>query len=273
MKWSSVCSAGSGDCAMKRKKRIWIYVLLLLLAAAAAVVIWQWKTIRTVHAVVTTDKESAAQQMEAQSEKERELLEQYEIAVTPPTMQQRDDLIRGKLSAQELMEQLGLVPAEAASDGPAASEEPGVSAAEDPAAAQTPASSTQSSASSTVPEASADPADRAQALIEDCVRRLYVLEVDLLSQLGSFRQDAVNEWNALDKSERTSTRKISIALDGLDRCEELERQSDADVRALLDACRSELEALGASTEIIDELWNSYAEEKETTKTYFLSQYA
>ena len=72
---------------------------------------------------------------------------------------------------------------------------------------------------------------------------------------------------------RGSTRKISIALDGLDRCEELERQSDADVRALLDACRSELEALGASTEIIDELWNSYAEEKETTKTYFLSQYA
>ena len=86
MKWSSVCSADSGERAMKRKKRIWIYVLLLLLAAAAAVVIWQWKTIRTVHAVVTTDKETAAQQMEAQSEKERELLEQYEIAVTPPTM-------------------------------------------------------------------------------------------------------------------------------------------------------------------------------------------
>jgi predicted lipid-binding transport protein (Tim44 family) len=187
-------------------------------------------------------------------------------------MQQRDDLIRGRLSAQELMEQLGLVPAEAATEDPAASE---ASAAEDPASAsaQNPASSAQAPASSAEPVAPADPADRAQALIEDCVRRLYVLEVDLLSQLGSFRQDAINEWNALDKSERTSSRKISIALDGLDRCEELERQSDADVRALLDACRSELEALGASTEIIDELWNSYAEEKETTKTYFLSQYA
>ena len=244
---------------MKRKNRIWLWVLLLLLAAIAAAVIWKWQTVRTVYAVLTTDEQTAVQELEAQSEKEQEILDRYEISVTPPTMEQRDKLLRGKLSAQELKEELGLV---SGSEG----------TPEQTASPAAPGSPSQGAAAPAAPELPADPQAQAAAIVEECVRSLYALEVDMIELLGSFRTDALNEWTGLSDSERTSTRKMQIIMDGLDRCEALEAQTDAEVRAMLDACRSELSSLGASTDVIDELWDSYTEEKLVTKTYFLSQY-
>ena len=242
---------------MKRKTRIWLLVLLLVLAAAAAVVIWKWQTIRVIHTVMTTDKETVAQELETQSEKERTMLERRDIAVTPPSAQQRDDLLKGRVSGEELKQQLGLI--QAPSDAQAAPE------------ASAPAGSA-GEAGAEPPEAPVDPADRAAAIVEECVRSLYILQVDLIEQLGGYRQAALDEWTALDSSERTSARKMEIIVEGLDRCEALEAQSDAAVRGLLDSCREELSSLGASTDVIDELWESYTEEKQATKSYFLSQY-
>ena len=245
---------------MKRKKRIWLWLLLLLLAALAALVIWKWQTIRAVHTALTADEETIVQELETQSEKERAILEHYEIAVTPPTMEQRDDVLKGKLSGEELKQQLDLLP-----------ETPGTPAQTAPEASE-PSDSPAGAAAPEEPEEPEDPAARAAALVEECVRSLYALEVDMLEQLGAYRQDALDEWTALDPSERTSTRKMQIIFDGLDRCEALESKSDAEVRDMLDSCRTELTSLDASTDVIDELWESYCTEKQSTKSYFLSQY-
>lgn len=251
---------------MKRRKRIWIYVLLILLAAVAAVVIWQRQNIRAVYTVVTADKETIAQDLAEKDSKKQELLDRYDVPVTLPTMEQREQMIKGKLSAGELKQQMGLLPAD--ESGEAGSEKPGK-----PGQTGKPPAAAPQTTPAAVPEAPDDPAAKAAALVEDCIRSLCDLQVDMLEELGSYRQDALNEWNALSKEERTENRKMQIALNGLDRCEALEKQSDAKVQALLDACRGELSALGASTDVIDELWDSYSAEKQATKTYFLSQYA
>ena len=251
---------------MKRRKRIWIYVLLILLAALAAVVIWQRQNIRAVYTVVTADKEAIARDLEAKDSEKQALLDRYDVSVTLPTMEQREQVIKGKLSADELKQQMGLQPAGEAETGKTGKTgKPGGTGKPPAAAPQTQAPA--------VPEAPDDPAAKAAALVEDCIRSLCDLQVDMLAQLGSYRQDALNEWNALSKEERTESRKMQIALEGLDRCEALEKESDAKVHALLDACRGELTALGASTDVLDELWDSYSAEKQSTKTYFLSQYA
>ncbi len=243
---------------MKRKKRIWIWALVLLLAAAAAAVLWQWQSLRAVHTVLTADEQTIAQELESTAEQERELLDRYEISVTPPTVQQREDLLKGRLDAETLKQQMGLLPEDApGQSAPEAAGSPSAAAPEPPAPAETPD----------------DPEAKAAALVEECVRSLYTLQVDMLAQLAGYRQDALDEWSALSKEERTQTRKMQIALDGLDRCEALEKQSDAEVRAMLDACREALSALGASTDVTDELWDGYSREKQATKTYFLSQYA
>ena len=240
---------------MRRKKRIWLYVLLFLLAVIAAVVIWKWQTIRMVHTVMTADKETIVQELETQSEKERDLLERYDIAVTPPTVQQRDDLIQGKLSGEELKQQLGLTPA-SATPAQAAPETSKPDEPQQPEPAEDPD----------------DPEAKANVIVEECVRSLYALQVDMISQLGAYRQAALDAWAALEPSERTAARKMDIVVEGMNRCEALESSSDAAVLDLLDSCRGELAALGASTDVIDELWESYSAEKQATKSYFLSQY-
>ena len=249
---------------MKRRKRIWIYVLLILLAALAAVVIWQRQNIRAVYTVVTADKEAIARDLEAKDSEKQALLDRYDVSVTLPTMEQREQVIKGKLSADELKQQMGLQPAGEAETGKTGKTGKPGGTGKPPAAAPQ---------SADAPEAPGDPAALADALVSDCIRSLCELQADMLAQLGSYRQDALNEWNALSKEERTGSRKMQIAFEGLDRCEALEKESDARVHALLDACRSELSALGASTDVIDELWDSYSAEKQSPKTYFLSQYA
>lgn len=246
---------------MKRKKRIWLWILLIVLAAAAAAVIWQWKNIRTVHAVLTTDTQTAAENLSAQTEKEQALLDQYKVAVPPLTAKQREDLIEGRASAEEIKQALGLPAGESAAPGqaPSAADGQPLSPGSEQAA---PADTTQT------PE---EPVD-AQTLLDECVRSLYAMQADLLEQLGAIRQAALDEWVALDPDERTSARKVSIVSDILDQCDGLEKQADVGVRALLDSYRAQFEALDEPTEVFDELWDYYGEEKHASKLYFLSQY-
>ena len=245
----------------KRKKRIWLWVLLLLLAAVAAAVIWQWRNIRTVHAVITTDKQTVVQELEAQGEKEQAILDHYEISVTAPSMEQREALLKGKVTAQEIKEALGLLP-------------PDPEAAEDPAPGQdTPAEPASSEPGAPARENADDPQARANAVAEDCVRSLYALQADLFEQLSEYRKAALREWSDLPPEERTTQRKLAIATDVYGQCEALEKQADAEVRALLDSCREELSALGASTDIVDEMWKAYTDEKDAARLYYLSQYA
>ena len=245
---------------MRRKRRIWICILLLVLAAIAAVVIWQWNNLRMVHSVLTTDEETAVQNMQTQHEKEEEILARYDISVQPPSVQQQEDLLRGRISAQEVKQQLGLTPDETPED---ASDAPDTSDTSD-----TPEPEAEPAAQ----EANDDPEARAQAVVEECVRSLYGMQVDLIEQLGAYRTDALKEWDSLSAEERTSTRKAKIIAEGMEKCTALEKQADAGVQALLDECRAELSELGASTDVIDELWEGYLEEKEASKLYFLNQY-
>ena len=256
---------------MKRKKRIWLWLLLIVLAAIAAAVIWQWKNIRTVHDVLTTDPQTASQNLSAQSDKEQALLEQYKITVTPPTMKQRTDLLEGRASAEEIKQAMGLLSDESAASGqtPSSGSDQAPSAGND----QTPSAGNEQaapgSASDGTPGEPADP----QALLDECVRSLYAMEADLLAQLGTIRQSALDEWVALEPDERTGARKVSIITDIMEQCDSLEALADADVRALLDSYRAKFEALNEPAEVFDELWEYYEEEKHASKIYFLSQYA
>ena len=187
---------------MKRRKRIWIYVLLILLAAAAAVVIWQRQNIRAVYTVVTADKEAIARDLEAKDTEKQALLDRYDVSVTLPTMEQREQMIKGKLSAGELKQQMGLLPADEP-DGAGAGKTGTPSATGKPSGTGKPSATGKPPAaapqSADAPEAPGDPAALADALVSDCIRSLCELQADMLAQLGSYRQDALNEWNALSK--------------------------------------------------------------------------
>lgn len=112
----------------------------------------------------------------------------------------------------------------------------------------------------------------AQSVLERCVQELYDCEIDLMTRLGTMKQAAIDDWNALPVSQRTKTKKLEIGYRGLDACYKLEVEIDTQVQEILAKYRTELESIHADTVPLDTLWEYYCEEKASTKAYYLNKY-
>lgn len=176
---------------------------------------------------------------------------------------------------------------EAGSQGQASSQpETGAPAPpETPADTPRPPESGDTSGNTAPPDAASRPPDEpagpapegppeltAQELINICVAELYSCQVDIMDTLRTMKEEARSQWHALPASERTSARKREIGLAGLDRCYELEVETDNKVLEILDRYRPLLEERGADTSILDVLWKQYVEEKSAEKAYYLDKY-
>ena len=238
------------DTAMKKKRRflLWLIPLLVVLVLAAIIaglLIWQKQNVDTVFTAMTSTKEEIEEAWEAQQQTEQKFLEDYEITFTPPSTEQNEALMNGLTTAKKVKEELGLI-----------------DPADDPAAAPSAENSAEPAKEPSTP----------QALVDKCVRELYILRIDLIARLGELRADAINTWEGFSEAERTRTQKANIILDGLRKCSDLEVEIDDKVLALLDEYRTRLSAMGADTAVMDELWQYYCEDKATTKAYYLNQY-
>lgn len=96
---------------MKTWKKVILIILALLLAAAVGLYIWQGENIRALIKVLTTDSETIRQELTDVRDKHRQELEeaaQVEIYVPAVTPQQSEDLLDGKVTAEQVKEELGL---------------------------------------------------------------------------------------------------------------------------------------------------------------------
>lgn len=109
-------------------------------------------------------------------------------------------------------------------------------------------------------------------LVNQCVAELYACKIDLMAQLGSMKQAAIEQWRALPEEERTAAKKKEIGMAGLNACYDLEVQTDAQVKGILGEYRKKLEEVKADTSILDTLWKQYCEEKASEKAYYLDKY-
>ena len=109
-------------------------------------------------------------------------------------------------------------------------------------------------------------------LVNQCIAELYAYKIDVMGYLGGLKQEALEQWNALSKKQRTKTKKMEIATAGLNKCYSYEVQVDGHVEEILDVYRGKMTAIGEDTAPIDILWNQYCEEKEAEKSYYLGKY-
>ncbi len=247
---------------MKHKKNvIFLCILLFVISALVGVGIWQRENVRAVAMILTTDSDAISDHWIAQQDMQRKFLEDHHITVKIPTPQQNEDLLDGRVSAAEVKQAQGLP------STPEAFFPDFQASTEDSSSGQ---SGSIAQADGAVEELS--PPNRAEELLTACTQSLYGYRVELFEQLGVLKSEALAQWSSLPEEERTKLRKLDIALDGLSKCYSLEAELDAKVKALLDSYRKELEALGADTEMIDQLWQQYCEDKQATKTYYLDQY-
>ncbi len=235
---------------MKRKKRWFLWVLAAILAALVALSIWQRNNLKALYLYLTTDKETAAQQMEDTRKEHHEKLEvEHQITVQAPDRVQSDALLNGEVSAEEVKQALGIAPTPQPTP-------------------QTPAETPDEGAE----EEPEPPKKTAEELINECTAELYACKIDTMAMLSELKAQALDEWRALNKSERTKQKKIQIGLSMLDICYEREVEVDTQVRTILQKYRPLLEEIDADTSVLDTLWEYYCEEKASEKAYYMNMY-
>ncbi len=91
--------------------------------------------------------------------------------------------------------------------------------------------------------------DNEQAIVNKYVSQLYSCKANYLGQLGQ-----------------------AIAAKDVGQAVDLEGECDSQVAGILASMESELQAIGASTDIVTTIRNEYEEEKTLTKSYYIEQY-
>lgn len=269
---------------MKKWKIALLCILGAVIVGVGALAIWQRENIRALYTVLTRDSETIARELEEQREQHRKDLEdQAQIDVAPPTSQQTDNVLSGSATPQEVKDELGIsdllekgktagiIPDDAsAPPGEGESQPEGPGSSEPPA--DTPPPDEDGDTASTAP-APEEPAElTADELVNICVAELYSCQVDIMDTLRVLKEEAYDEWHSLPKEERTGAKKREIGLAGLNKCYELEVKVDSEVMEILARYRPLLEKLGADTSILDMLWRQYIDEKSAEKAYYLDKY-
>jgi hypothetical protein len=242
--------------AIKKGWKVFLIVLLVIALIIAAVLIWQRKNIRALYKAATTDSATSAEEITALQEQTRERLAEKNVEVALPDMQQVDDLLNGRSTAEEVKEALHLPTGEVRPAPPTAE------------------TGAQETAAETEPPKTAPAEDlpTEAELISACYTELSTYEVDLVSRLGARKQEVLDQWTALPAANRTTAKKQELGLAGLQACLEIEAETDGVVREILDRYREQLKAIGADTGEMDAAWDYYCERKESIKTYYISKY-
>ena len=228
---------------IKRWKKIVLIVLAALIVIIGALALWQRNNLKAIHAALSQDREALAQNVQKKADEHQEAMESSGVIVTPPSVQQTEDLLDGKVTADEVKEALGIVALPASEEGAVKPD-----------------------------DAPATPTLSVEELLNRCVAELYSYQIDLMAQLGEMKQAALDQWTALPAEERTSLRKQEIGMEGLRQCYALEAETDAAVKEILARYQKQFSQIGADTGTLDQLWTYYCEEKEAQKAFYLNKY-
>ncbi len=97
---------------MKRKPFLYVICAIVICAVCATlgIVIWQWNNLQALYLVATLDENEVGEKMESIREEHHQALEEeHQIVIKPPSRQQGDDLLDGKVTPEEVKASLGLV--------------------------------------------------------------------------------------------------------------------------------------------------------------------
>lgn len=232
-------------------KRILKMSIIIIVLAIAFLGVWQKDNIKAVYTAFTTDSETLANNLQEQTEEHISVLEEYGVDITVPNIQQTDELLSGITSADEVKSQLNFT--------------------ENNYIKYENILNTTSS-NKLNNNTSDDMTETINTIVNDCVSDLYSYRVDVMSELGKLKQEAINEWVSLSPEEQTDVKKRNIGMAGLDKCYDLEDIADSKVKHILETYKNTLKNIGADTSIIDTLWKQYCDEKEAQKSYYINKY-
>ena len=241
---------------MKKGVKILLCVLVILVAAAAGVCVWQWDNLMAVKTSLSTSREDFADRVKQNDEKIAQAVQDVDgVTARDLTDEEKEALRRGELDRDALLDVLTGDPADSAP--PEVSPAPDGSSAPEPSAA--PAESRQPEN-----EESAN-----EKLLSRYLAEIYVMKAEYTAWLEDTYDRAIEEYNALDEDQRTTSAKYSIGMSCMKEALAKEKECDARMTELEQKITALLKDMGRDTSLVDEIQSAYEEEKSLKKAYYL----
>lgn len=251
---------------MKPRTKVLGGVLGISLLLVGGAVIWQWDTIEAIIQWKQYSNEELAVQIDEQKTKVKQSLKDYGIeGLVDFTHEEEEAIRKGDLSVEAALEQLKETTAAEVehqvketleNNGPGGTSEKSEQA--------------QSLEKDKTPASAKPDQKKSQRIIQQAALEMYEIKAIYLGKLGQLERKALEDYRALSKEERTKGGLAKLASKYMQPGLSLVSSCDQEVAKVLVGLKKDLEAIGASTDIVGIMNEAYEEEKGLKKAYYLS---
>jgi len=236
---------------MKKVTKVLLAILLLVVIAAGAVLYWQKGNIAALINGTKYSSEDLASQLDSNRDDLKDQVEKYTTStINDLSSKDEQKLLNGEITIEEISDKYNL-PLDVMKED---------------------FSYIVSADSNAVSSPNTDNSKEIDKAISTGVSNLYALKAKYVAKLGELERSVYNEYTKLPKEKQTEDSKKDIVMKNINKISEMEQKCDQDVDEVLSILEAELIKLKGDTEIIKILKDSYANEKEIKKSYYLSLY-
>lgn len=212
-------------------------VVLIIAAAVISLFIWQKNNISAVISASKYSDEDIEQQIIDSKKNVEDQLKDYNVTgLRDFTIEEEEDIRKGKLSVEEAVEKI------------LSESNIGQTDKTDDVQGQ---------------ESQKKTANSSSEIVSDYTVKLYSLKASYLGQIGNLIDEAKADY----KGGASASELMS---NYLGRAASLEKEADSQVDSILSELKAKLNEIGADTGIVNTMKSSYENEKSLKKSYYLS---
>lgn len=244
--------------------KILLGFVLVVVIAVSALAVWQRENIAAVMKASKCSSDEIAEEISASKANTQKEIEKYSIPITRDfTLEEEEALRNGSLSVEEAVSRLMNTESEVQGDTASTAVAGTQATQSDDDNTQADSGSVQEQGSELTPE---------QKIVTDGLTEMYTLKAYYLGELGSFEKELKTQYKEKYGSKKSAGAVAEVLQSNMTKAAAMESECDQKVDEVLSNMRSELEAIGASTDIVSVAEDSYVNEKALRKSYYLSLY-
>ena len=241
-----------------KKRHIFLIILALIVVVVGVFAYINRGNIAAVIHGLTTSTEDLNQKRQESNKKAAEAVKQYGVeSIRPLTEEESEKLSKGELTEEEAINLILGKTEETTEQAGENTPDKDVSSSGKPDAQQ---------------QKQDDKIKEANAEIAQLVGKMYVLKSQFTNEILEVKKWVVKEYQKLKPEEKKSDSiKMKIGRVALDDVAVLEKECDAQVEEILSKITELLTESGQSTDLVKQIRNAYEEEKQLTKSYYISK--
>ena len=237
-----------------KKRYVFLTILVLIVVVAGIFAYVNRDTISAVvHGLTVTEEQRLQQQQETDKKTEEAVKKLGLETIRPLSEEEAEKLSKGELTEEEA---INLIIGQ--------NKEPSKSSKEETPTSHKPTDSTE------IDDAKIQDANNR---IAQLVGKMYVLKSRFTGELKTIEKWVKTEYKKLTAEEKKSIAvKTKIGKEAISRATALEKDCDAQVEGILSEVTNLLKQTGQSTDLVKQIRDAYQQEKQLTKSYYVSKY-